>query len=191
MEKLKGINFFSSKGKTKTHKIFLFAFSMIGLILSCSALGIMGLYFSTGIYKWPLVDFYLEQPNLVMLNTLPYILIGLLFWFVSNRPWFGFLMSGIVCLTYSFTNYWKLVSRDDPFYAEDVTLIREAIQMSDEYVEVTWQMWLAIMLVIVGTIVIAIFVQGKVTQYSLRVLFSGGVIFISIFLYINVFTNSI
>lgn len=184
------LNHFSPEGKTIKYKIMLFIFSFIMVILSCSCLGLMGLYFSAGTYKFELFNFYMEQPKLILLNTVPYVLLGLLVWFVSNRPWIGFLFSGIVCLAYSFTNYWKLVSRDDPFFAEDIALVREALQMSDEYVKITWQMYFAVFLVVVGTLILALFVKGKLPHFSLRVVFPCLIVLMCIFLYKNIYTSS-
>ena len=73
----------------------------------------------------------------------------------------SFLSGGVFCLVYSFSEYWKLVARDDPIYAEDLTLIKEALQMSESYIEVTWQMCLAVALVVIGTLVMFLFFRGK------------------------------
>lgn len=167
----------------------IIALSLCALVLSCSALGLMGLYFSAGTYKLELFKTYLYQPNLLILNILPYVVIGILGWFLFNRVWAGFLSSGILCIAYSFTNYWKLVSRDDPLYAEDLSLVKEAMQMSGKYVKFTWQMWLAIALVVLGTVVLALLIRKKIWNKPVRILAPIAVILLMIPLYTNVYAS--
>ena len=192
MFKLKTKMFSSQKIKESPieFKMTKFLVSLVLIILSCSALGLMGLYFSAGTYKLNLFSFYLKQPKLIALNILPYIIIGFLMWFISNRVWFGFLFSSIVCLAYSFTNYWKLVSRDDPFFAEDISLVKEAMQMSDGYVKFTWQMYLAVFLVIIGTVVLAFLIKDKLLHFSLRIVLPLIVMLVCVPLYTNIYSFS-
>ncbi len=182
--------FFDPENKSLTVRIIMTLVTFLMLIVAGSCLGIMGLYFSAGSYKLDLFSFYMQDIKLVVLNTLPYVLICLLIWFISDRAWIGFLSSGVLCLVYSFSEYWKLVSRDDPIYAEDVTLIKEALQMSDSYVEVTWQMYLAVALVLLGTAVLFFFFRGKMPHFSLRIAMPAVIIAVCVFLYNGVYTSS-
>ncbi|MBR5296967.1 MAG: LTA synthase family protein, partial [Parabacteroides sp.] len=102
----------------------------------------------------------------------------------------GFLFSGIVCLAYSFTNYWKIVSRDDPLFAEDLTLVKEAMQMSEEYVNITFKIYMAVAFVIIGTILIALFIKGRSSKVVWRIVASILVVFLSGELYSGAYTSS-
>ncbi len=183
-------NLFSPEGKTRKYRTVLFFVSLLTLILAGFALGIMSLYFATGTYKFPLLSFYWQQPKLIFVNVLPFVLLCLLGWFVSNRPWIGFLVSGIVCLAYSFSHYWKLISRDEPLMAEDLSLIREAAQMSEQYAKITWQMYFAVFLVVLGTIIIALFARGKIFNKPLRIATPLISVVVCMILYSTVFTSS-
>lgn len=184
-------NLFSPNGKTAKYNTALFFVSLSVLAIASIGLGLMGLYFSTGAYKLTLYPFYMGQPKLILLNTLPYLIICLLVWFISNRPWVAFLASGAVCLVYSFCNYWKLIARDDPLFAEDLSLIGEALKMTEEgYATFTWQMYLAIVIVVFGTAFIAVFVRGKMPHFSLRIALPCILAVICIPLYTGVYTSA-
>lgn len=180
---------FNPQGKSVNYNLGLTAVTFVMLLLAGLCLGLLGLYFATGVYKLPLFAYYLKQPKLVLLNTLPYLLICLLVWFISNRAWVGFLSGGVVCLVYSFAEYWKLLARDDPIYAEDLTLIREALQMSGGHTSVTWQMVLAVLLVLGGTAVFFLFFRGKMPHFSLRLLLPFAVLGLCVQLYGSVYTS--
>ncbi|MBE5956005.1 MAG: hypothetical protein E7253_06090 [Lachnospiraceae bacterium] len=179
----------SPEGKTKRYRWVLCIIAIVALITSCFCLGLMGLYFSTGLHKLDLFAFYLQQPKLVLLNTVPYILLGLFGWIFFNRAWAGFLTASTVCIVYSFTNYWKLVSRDDPIFAEDLSLLKEAVKMSDEYITITWQMYLALGLVIFGTIILAILIKGRFERKSLRLVLISILILSTLWMYNNIYIS--
>ncbi len=181
---------FSPNGKTVGYRTVLFIMSFLALAISSAGLGLLGLYFSTGEHGIPLFSFYMKEPKLILLNILPYFIISLFVWFISNRPWIAFLCSGTVCLVYSFCNYWKLVGRNDPIIAEDLTLIGEALKMTEEgYATFTWQMYLVIFAVLFITLLLALFVRGKMPHFSLRIALPCLLALICIPLYTGVYTS--
>ncbi|MBR4071219.1 MAG: sulfatase-like hydrolase/transferase [Clostridia bacterium] len=180
---------FSTEGKSLKYRIVLYIISFLVLVVAGTCLGLLSLYFDTATYKFELFNFYLDQPKLVILNVVPFVLLCLLGWFISNRPWIGFLCSGVFCLAYSFTNYFKIVSRDDPFFAEDITLIKEAMQMSGQYVNLTFKVFFAVGLIIVGTLIIALLVRGKNTNVIVRVISVVLMIALCVVLYSTIYTS--
>ena len=164
---------------------------LTGLVLCCASvcLGLMSLYFSAGQYRLQLFSYYLSQPKVLVLNTVPYLLLAFALFFLSGRAWVGFLGSGAVCLVYSWAEYWKLMARNDPVFAEDLTILAEAAQMSGQYVQFTWQNALSLVLVILGTAVFFFF-QGRINRLPVRLALCGTVIALSGGLYATTYTDS-
>lgn len=181
---------FDPAGKSSKHRLILLLITLAAMLLGGLCLGLLGLYFATGLYKMPLFDFYCGQPMLILLNSLPYLLIALLIWFCTNRAWIGFLSGGAVCLVYSFAEYWKLMARDDPIFAEDLTILKEALQMSGSYVAFTWQMGLAVVLVLLGAAVFFLFFRGRLPHFSLRIALPAAVVAVSAVLYSTAYTSA-
>lgn len=183
-------NVFSPKNKKWWYKFILSSIAFLVLGVASIILGIMGLYFSAGQYETELFNFYLENERLVVLNILPFIIITYFVWFISNRPWVAYFCSGAVCLAYSLCNYWKLVGRDDPLFAEDLSLIGEALKMTEEgYAEFTPKIIAAIGLFVFTTVFLALFVRGRMFHFSFRIIMPCLVIALCVPLYTNVYTS--
>ena len=160
------------------------------LILGGCCLGLLSLYFSAGRYTLHLFVWYLTQPMVLALNLLPYVLLCLLLYGVFNRAWLSFALTGGVCLFFSWAQYWKLVARNDPIYAEDLTLISEAAQMSGQYIQFTWQIILSAILVVAAVVMLARFFPGKLRKASLRAGLCALVIAGCAVLYPTVYSSS-
>ena len=193
LKKLHRIPFFrylDPEGKPLRYRLVLAAITLAALLAASLCLGVLGLYFATGVHKLPLLKFYLGQPKLILLNTLPYLLVCLIVWFASNRAWIGFLSGGSFCLLFSFVGYWKLVARNDPLLAEDVLLIKEAAQISDGYLTITWQIVLAVLLVALGSFAFFLLFRGTLPHFSLRIALPLVCVGISALLYVGPYTSN-
>ena len=146
------------------------ALTALALILGGCGLGLLSLYFSAGEYTLHLFGYYLTQPMVLVLNLLPFVLLCLLFFFVSGRAWIGFLISGVVCLIFSWAQYWKLIARSSPIFAEDLLIVSEAVQMSGEYIRVTWQIVLSLVLVVLATVLLKRFCTARFPGLRWRML---------------------
>lgn len=177
------------EGKPLRYRLVLTAITLAVMLCACLCLGLLGLYFSAGVHRIGLLKFYLTQPKLILLNTLPYLLICLIIWFATNRAWIGFLSGGSFCLLFSFVGYWKLIARSDPLLAEDVMLIQEAAQISDGYLFFNWEMILAIFLVAMGTVVFFLFCRGTLPHFSLRIALPLVCVVLGGFLYTGPYTS--
>ena len=107
------------------------------LLVSGVCLGLVSLYFSAGGYKLDLFRWYLTQPMVLVLNLLPFVLLGLLLFALLDRAWLAFLLNAAVALFFSWAQYWKLMARSDPIYAGDLLLMGEATQMAGQYIQIT------------------------------------------------------
>ena len=105
--------------------------------LSCLFLGLVSLYFSAGSHGLRLFLWYLTQPMVLTLNLLPYLLLGLLLLALTGRSWLAFGLDAAVCLFFSWAQFWKLMARSDPIYAEDLLILAEAQQMAGQYIQLT------------------------------------------------------
>lgn len=176
-----------SKNQKRTD-IGLHVLNLVMIFCASVCLGLMSLYFSAGQYKLTLFAFYLTQPRVLILNTLPYLLIFLLVYFLAGRSWIGFLVSGVLTLVYSWAQYWKLMARNDPVFAEDLTIFSEAMQMSGQYIQFTWQIILSAVLVILGTAVFFLLRKSVLSRMP-RVIGAVCVIALCCWLYPNIYTS--
>lgn len=156
---------------------FQFLISVLIGIVTGIGLGVISLYFSTGIHRWELFLFYLEQPLILVMNLFPFILLNLLFFFLTNRLWISFSITGFLCLLYSCSNYWKLLARDTPVYAEDLTIVAEAVTMSQQYVTISSEIILAVFVILLISFLL-FFIRWKATNKKMRILLFLIVLFL-------------
>ncbi len=100
------------------------------------------------------------SPLLFALNALPVLLVLALLWLATGQAWISCLVTGTLAFLVAGGNYFKVMFRDDPLRWEDLSLIREATQMSDQYqVELTPLMiaWI----VVIVAFVLALFFLGR------------------------------
>lgn len=159
------------------------------LILGGCCLGLLSLYFSAGRYSLRMFAWYLTQPLVLAVNLIPFVLLCLLFYGICGRPWAAFSLTGGVCLFFSWAQYWKLVARNDPIYAEDLTVLSEAMQMSGQYIRVTWQICLSAVLVVGTAIALWKLFPGRLESRRLRCGLCAGVIALCAVLYPTVYTS--
>lgn len=161
--------------------------SLVMLVLSGAGLGLLSLYFSTGQYGLPLVLFYLTQPLTVALNLLPFILFNFLFFFLTNRLWSAFALDSVLCLMFSWANYWKLLARDAPIIASDLLIVSEALEMSGRYISFTPRIIGSIFLVAIAAGLLAAFFKGCIKSRKVRCLCFVAVLLIIILLACTVY----
>ncbi len=169
----------------------------LGLLLALLAVvgagccfGLLSLYFSAGDHGLHLFAFYLTQPMVLVLNLLPFVLLGLLCFALCNRVWLAMVLDGAVCLVFSWAQYWKLMARSDPIYAEDLTIFTEATQMAGQYIQITWQIILSALLTVLCIAVLFRFFGGKFQKPLGRILLAALVVALGFWLYPNYYTNN-
>ena len=75
--------------------------------LCCALLGVVALYFSTGVYGTEMFLWYFTQPLVVLLNTLPLVVLGLLLLALLDRAWLAYAVTAVICLVFSWAQHWK------------------------------------------------------------------------------------
>ncbi len=101
------------------------------LVLLSAALALVPLWFSAVDQQEKLFESFFDLPIIAVLNILPVVLLCLFLYFVTNRAWLSWLLTGALALTLAFANIYKLTFRNAPIYFEDITLFREAGEMAD------------------------------------------------------------
>ena len=160
------------------------------LVLGGCCLGLLSLYFSAGDHGIYLFAWYLTQPMVLVLNLLPFVLLVLLLWAALGRAWLAFVLSGAVCLFFSWAQYWKLMARSDPIYAGDLLIFAEATQMAGQYIELTWQILLSAVLVLLAAVCLFFLARGRLKKPLPRLGLAAAVIALALWLYPNYYTNS-
>ncbi|MBR7179496.1 MAG: LTA synthase family protein [Oscillospiraceae bacterium] len=160
------------------------------LVAAGCCLGLVSLYFSAGSHGLDLFLWYLTQPTVLVLNLLPFVLLTLLLYALFDRAWLAFLVSGGVGLFFSWAQYWKLMARSDPIYAGDLLLLSEATQMAGQYIQITWQIVLSAVLVLIGCAVLFFLGQGRMKKALPRLSLLALIVAAGMWLYPSFYTDS-
>lgn len=100
------------------------------------------------------------SPLLFALNALPVLLVLALLWLATGQAWIACLVTGTLAFLITGGNYFKVMFRDDPLQWEDLSLIREATQMSDQYQVVLTPLMIA-WIVVIAAFALALFLLGR------------------------------
>ena len=157
--------------------------------IACLCLGLMSLYFSAGSHGGALFDWYLTQPLVLDLNLLPFVLLGLLLLALCGRMWLAFSLNAAICLFFSWAEYWKLMARSDPIYAEDLLIVAEAQQMAGQYIQFTPGILCSAVAAIAVTAVLW-FCRSRVLRPIPRLSLAAAVVALALWLYPNVYTSA-
>ncbi len=140
-------------------------FIIIGLSLVLSVIGtLVSSDFSLGV-----LNLYLKQPVLFLLNALPLTLLMLLTCFLTSRVWISYLVSGSFYLLIQMVNYFKISLRLEPFVPADIVLGGEStnvISISDLPIN-TGLIFMAV-LFLIGGLGVFIFIKSKSTGWLFR-----------------------
>ena len=96
------------------------------LLAAGICLGMVSLLLAYGNYATAMFKSYFEHPLIAFLNIAPVVVLLLILYGLTGRPWLAFLVSSVVVVGFSLANYYKLRLRDDPVMFEDLKYIREA-----------------------------------------------------------------
>lgn len=104
------------------------------LIISAAALSILELYFApTPNIRRVMFLSYFRDIRVLGLNALPFVLIALMAYFLTNRIWKSAVITTVVTFVPSMVNYYKLILRDDPLMASDLSYFAEMRTMAARY----------------------------------------------------------
>ncbi|WP_298035482.1 hypothetical protein, partial [uncultured Dysosmobacter sp.] len=149
------------------------------LAMAGVCLGLLSIFFAYGDYPDVLMGSYLKRPLLLALNILPVVLLVMLLYGLTGRPWIAFLLSSVVVWGLSLGNYYKLRFRDDPLMFQDLKYLREAssITKTANYdLTPDKRVWFGLLCIVLGTLILLFLVRG-VPKWKARLpLFLAGVV---------------
>ncbi|WP_039856379.1 LTA synthase family protein [Peptoniphilus sp. oral taxon 386] len=111
----------------KKMNIFLCSF-LLAILITATSIFISSYGYCDGIIN----NFFVEY-KILLFNFIPAFLIVLALAYLLKSLSFSFLISSLVINLGAFANYIKIVYREEPLFARDITLIREAFTMSQKY----------------------------------------------------------
>ena len=128
---------------------------------ACGVTAVM-LLLATGDYRLAVFIGYFRHPLIFILNLLPVLLLMLLGWAASGRPWAAYLCGAVPAMALALGNYYKLAFRNDPVLFADLLILGEAGEMAGQYsLFVDWKIALALGCCLAGLIFIAFTVRAK------------------------------
>ena len=130
------------------------------LIFSSSAIAVFSLLLAIGNGQRVMFFDYFHYPLTFLLNWLPVLLLQAFLWFLFGRQWVAFLLTGVLVLTASIGNYFKLIIRYEPFLASDIPYITTAVGVSGEY-NISWNTRLILILICMVLLFVFILLFAK------------------------------
>ena len=135
------------------------------LLLSSFILCVVLLLFAFGHYMWSIYLGYLKTTEILVLNWIPILLLQILLYALFNRQWAAFLLTGAVTFAMSLGNYYKLIIRNDPFTAEDISSIRAALSVMKGYkLSIDWRVLLALVVILLGTTILGLLARARIER---------------------------
>lgn len=144
-----------------------------GLLLALLGvlLGVTSLYFARdGLFDLSMFRSYFTTGNLALLNLVPPVLLMFLLYAVFNRVYAAFAGTFILTLIPTWISYFKRLYRNDPFYFEDIVLVREARTMTGAYaIVLTAGIWHTIAAAVLLCILLFFVAKPRYKRLSVRV----------------------
>jgi len=134
-------------------------------------MGLTLLLLAPGSYPRTIINGYLSQFPLLLLNALPAALLTLLFYGILGSAWGAFLAGGGIFYGLGLGNYFKLQFRDDPLYFEDLLILREAKAMAsgDHYaLFIDKKIALSGFFLILGAVLLFFLARGRIRGWKKR-----------------------
>lgn len=166
------------------------AFTFFILLLMGLCLGIISMYFGAAHFKMPMFLSYFKVDYLPVLNIFPVILCLLLLYFIFNKVWISFLLTSIITIGLSLINYFKLMIRNDPLMAADISLFSESMDMAGKYnIQPDWKIVSVLIACVIGTILAKFLFKGKIKTIKPRVIAIIVLLFVGVASYKYVYLD--
>jgi phosphoglycerol transferase MdoB-like AlkP superfamily enzyme len=157
--------------KSVTHRRILLALTALAVVAAGICLGCLSLYFGALYLVWPRFFSYFSDPMLAFLNIAPVVLLLLFLWVLTDRPWLAFLLTAVVVVGLTYANFYKVVYRDDPLVAEDISSAFEALKMVEGggySIHLGRKFLLGIWMCLGGTAALLLFARGRIGRLRVR-----------------------
>lgn len=129
------------------------------LLLGCILLGVMTLALTVSSYDMEIFRNYFTTPMIPIVNVA--ILFGFcsLLYLLTRREWIAYLVTAVVFLAIAIGNYYLIMIRNDPLRFEDLTSLREALNITatQHYeLQLSWRVVLSVVLCAGYTVFLAL-----------------------------------
>ncbi len=156
----------------------------LSLFFASVLTGTMSLYFAARNFGGDLFLSYFINFKVAALNILPVIIIMAAFYFLFKRLWIAYIVTALLVMPLSWINYFKLLLRDDPLYAEDLLLAAEAGDMAVRYdVVLDAGIVCSLMIMVAAAVLIKIFADAELKKIAVRAVgFISSVVLFAVFM---------
>lgn len=162
---------FDPLGKSAKHRLILKLWTALWVLGAGAALGCLSLYFGALYPVLVRLRSYFSIPALAILNILPVVLLLAFLWVLTDRPWLAFLLTAALVVSLTYANYFKVVYRDDPLVAEDISSMFEAFQIvgaGGYTIRLGDKFTRGIRCCVCGVVLLAIFARGRLGRFRWR-----------------------
>ena len=156
-------------------KLGLWSWNLLLLGLACAVLGVVCLWLSYSNYPAEIFKGYLEKPMIIVMNLLIPGVICFFLYAATGRSWIAYLVTTLLCLSVAIANYYLIMMRTDPLQWEDVSCLREALNITGTQhykFEITWRVVLSVLLPLACTVCLFFFARFVPKRWS-RVILIG------------------
>lgn len=146
---------FISYENTKAKKMFYFLYRCFFPIVLSLLLLLLTFQFTTIYIDKVMINNYLHEPKLMLLNLLPIVIVIYILLLLTKRLWIAFSLTSFMIFIIGIVNKTKLFYRDDVLKFEDILLLKEAIIMTNRYkIIVRWYTILSIIICLLITLLL-------------------------------------
>lgn len=173
------------------HKLFYAAYTIFVLLAMGICLGLISMYFGAGNFKLLMFRSYFGVPYLPFLNIFPVVFMIFFLYIVFNRVWASFLATSTILMILTWIDFFKLLLRNDPFMAADLSLFSESVDMAGRYnIRPDWKIACVILACVAGTIFSFFLVKARIRSIPFRL--SGLILFVitGFYLFSHVYMSS-
>lgn len=182
---------FSSTAGYRLNRALHAVYTFIVLLLMGACLGLVSMYFGAAYYLMPMFVSYFKIQPLALLNIFPVVFCMFLLYLIFNRVWVSFLLTSVITMALSWTNYFKLLLRNDPLLATDFSLFSEAAKISERYsIQLNWKIYYVIAACILGTLAAFFLAKDRIRLARIRLIGLILLACIGIYSYNNVYMDS-
>ncbi|MBR6825555.1 MAG: sulfatase-like hydrolase/transferase, partial [Oscillospiraceae bacterium] len=147
------------KERTKT------VLTLVGFFLSTFSLTVLILWIGTLNFSFSRLFYYFSKPLLVVLNYVPVMLLTLLLYWIFNRLWAAFFLTGAVSFLMAFVNHFKVLFRAEPFVALDLTTLVEGANAGGEFqYRFPKAFWIGILCILLGTVILGRYCRAQIPR---------------------------
>lgn len=154
-------------------KLGLWSWNFLLLATALLVLGVCCLWLSYSNYPSDVFKGYFEKPMIVFMNLLIPAVICFFLYATTGRSWIAYLVTALLCLSVAIGNYYLIMMRTDPLQWQDISCLREALNITGTqhyHFEITWRVVLSVLLPLGCTVCLFFFGRFVPKKWSRLVL---------------------